>query len=133
MNTLKTTSKSLSLMVFCFFALFSLSHMDAQTKTIKGMIDSDDGPIYGANVLLKGTNIGTTSDKDGRFTFPQPLKINDILVFSYLGFETMEIQIKEDTGFLNVMMTSDFIEITGAVATDKPYKSKRKKQKLQPN
>jgi hypothetical protein len=104
----------------------SSSAVVQQGKTISGIVDSEEGPIYGANVLLKGSKIGTTTQKDGTFTFPKPLNVNDILVFSYLGYETQEIKILDSTSFMKVILTADFIEITGAIAVDKPYKSKRK-------
>ena len=134
MKKAKTTFKSAGIIALCLITFFSFSGINAQSsntsqqgKIVKGIVDSEEGPIYGANILLKGTQIGITTEKDGTFTFPRALKTNDILVFSYLGFETMEIKIQDATpDFLRVMLTSDFIEITGAVAVDKPYKSKRK-------
>jgi hypothetical protein len=44
-----------------------------------------------------------------------------------LGYETLEIKIKEDTTFLRLVLTEDLLEFAGALATDQPYKSKRKK------
>ena len=39
-----------------------------KTKTIKGIVNDQLGPITGANVSVNGTTIGTITDMDGRFT-----------------------------------------------------------------
>ena len=58
---------------------------------ISGQVTSDDGPLPGATVIVKGTNIGTTSDFDGNFN----LKVTDgdVLVVSYVGFTTQEVAV----------------------------------------
>ncbi|WP_179343602.1 carboxypeptidase-like regulatory domain-containing protein [Winogradskyella ursingii] len=97
-----------------------------QTKTIKGVVSNEDGPLPGADVLLKGSRIGTVTDKNGAFTFPKPLKINDVLEFKYLGYEAKEVIIKENTQFIEVTLDEAKIEMIGALNSGKPYKSKRK-------
>jgi len=60
----------------------------AQEKTISGTVSDETGPLPGVNVIVKGTNNGTQTDFDGNYT----LKVNTgaILVFSYVGMETVE-------------------------------------------
>ena len=94
-------------------------------RTIKGLISSEFGPLESANIILKGTKIGTVSNAKGEFTFPQALKTGDILVVSYLGFETIEFTIKNDTAFLSLVLTEDLLEFVGALNSNEPYKSKR--------
>uniref|UniRef100_UPI0040494ACF carboxypeptidase-like regulatory domain-containing protein n=1 Tax=Gelidibacter sp. TaxID=2018083 RepID=UPI0040494ACF len=62
-------------------------------KVITGTIISkeDQLPLPGVNVIIKGTTIGTQSDFDGNFTLKT--SVDDILVISYLGFETIEIKV----------------------------------------
>lgn len=103
----------------------STSETAQQGKTIKGIVTNEEGPLESASVILKGTNIGTTTDEKGEFNFPKPLTIGDILLVSYLGFETVEVKIKDNTTFLRIAMTEDLLEFVGALNTDKPYKSKR--------
>ena len=43
-----------------------------KTKTIKGVVNDQFGPITGANVSVDGTTIGTITDMDGRFTLEVP-------------------------------------------------------------
>ncbi len=94
-------------------------------RTIKGIVSNEEGPLETASIRLKGSNIGTVSNSKGEFTFPKSLKTGDVLLISYLGYDTIEIKIKDDTTFIRPMLTEDLIEFVGALNTDKPYKSKR--------
>ncbi|WP_298780630.1 SusC/RagA family TonB-linked outer membrane protein [uncultured Polaribacter sp.] len=60
----------------------------AQNKTISGTVSDSSGSLPGVSVVKKGTNIGTETDFDGKYS----IKANngDILVFRYLGYETAE-------------------------------------------
>ena len=76
--------------IFTFFLTFLLgvfvTALYAQTHTVSGtVIDKDaNEPLIGANVLIKGTTIGTVTDLDGKYTLQAGDK--DILVFSYLTY-----------------------------------------------
>ena len=109
-------------------ATFNSVYAQTTTNTeinVKGMVSDDIGPLTGVNIALEGSNVGAITDTDGTFIFPKALQPGDVLVFSYLGYETRRIKIKEDTNFLNLKMVSEAIDIVGAPAVDKPYKSKR--------
>src|SRR5690606_41347119 len=61
-------------------------------RTITGQItDENTEPLPGVSVLVKGTNIGTITDTDGRFSLTTPTE--GVLVFSYVGYVTQEITI----------------------------------------
>jgi len=81
----KTLSLKLLLFSLIFFPLIAFS------QQIKGKVmdGATNLPLAGANVIIKGTVTGTTADFDGNFS----LKVEGfpvILVFSSLGFETIE-------------------------------------------
>ncbi|WPR73145.1 TonB-dependent receptor [Flavobacterium sp. NG2] len=77
-----------------------------QQITIKGTVKDADGmPIPGANVLVKGTTIGTTTDIDGNYVLGVPESAK-ILVFSYLGLKSTEVAIAGKTT-INVSLQSD--------------------------
>ena len=67
-----------------------------QDQTIRGqVVDKKTGdPIIGANILVKGTTIGTITDIDGNFTVNAPL--GSILEVSFIGFKTVEIKATEN-------------------------------------
>jgi hypothetical protein len=72
----------------------------AQKGTISGSItdkDANNAPLPFANVQIKGTSIGTTSDENGKFTL-QTDAGSYILVFSFLGYETVETPVRVKAG-----------------------------------
>ena len=95
-------------------------------RTIKGLVSDEEQPLEGVNVIQKNTKIGTVTNEKGEFTFPNKLKTGDVLLFSYLGYETQEVEIKDNTSFITLKLTTDLVEMIGAIDTAKPYKSKRK-------
>lgn len=125
----KTFGFALVLMMtlFSFNTTFAQTKEATQERTIKGLVSNEDGPLPGANITLDGTRVGAVTDDDGKFTFPKKLKTGDVLVFSYLGYETQKVSITDKTSFITLELTPDMVEMIGAVDTNKPYKSKRKK------
>lgn len=70
--------------------------------TVSGTVTDLNGmPILGVNVFQKGTSNGVITNFDGEYTIEVPL--DAVLVFSYLGFATIEIQVDGQTQ-LNVSM-----------------------------
>lgn len=63
----------------------------AQDFTVQGTVFSSDNEeaLPGVNIIVKNTDIGTTSNVDGEFSLVVPSE-NDTLVFSYIGYETLE-------------------------------------------
>lgn len=55
----------------------------AQSVKISGVVSDDMGPAAGATVMVKGSQTGTVTDMDGRYTINA--EKGDILVFSYVG------------------------------------------------
>lgn len=69
----------------------------ALQRRVSGAVTDPSGfPVSGATVLLKGTNTGIATDFDGRYTITVPNPEN-VLVFSFLGFEAQEIMVGNQT------------------------------------
>lgn len=64
----------------------------AQAQTVTGTVTEEAGPLPGANVIVKGTSNGTTTDFDGNYTL-NDVGSNATLVFSYVGFTDQEIAV----------------------------------------
>ncbi|MGB3776389.1 MAG: SusC/RagA family TonB-linked outer membrane protein, partial [Leeuwenhoekiella sp.] len=92
---------SLAIVLVCFFSAHSQND-----KSITGTVvsSSDNTPIPGVNVLVKDSNNGTVTDFDGNFIINA--SNNDILVFSYLGFETREVTL-DGQNTLNVSLVEE--------------------------
>lgn len=59
--------------------------------TVKGsVLDKNNTPLIGVNVIEKGTSNGTITDFDGNFTL-RTSTANPVLVFSYVGFTSKEV------------------------------------------
>jgi hypothetical protein len=59
-------------------------------QTITGTVNDEDGPLPGANVIVKGTTNGTTTDFDGKFSL-NVTEGSGTLVFSFIGFNNREL------------------------------------------
>jgi len=80
--------------------------IEQQEKEIKGTIVDENGvPLAGASILVKGTSKGTQTDFDGNFTVEMPSE-NNILVISYIGFETQEVNVEGET-VVQITMIAD--------------------------
>ena len=113
------------LLLLMFFSLF-INEVGAQSteRTVSGVVQSVDGPVMGATVLLKGTLIGTHTDKNGKFTFPQKLKENDVLVCSALGYDDGMITISGDAIYVEPFLEDNPVVIVAALRTVPSTKSK---------
>lgn len=81
------------LLVF-FLTIFTMTAY-AQNVTMTGtVVDTDNLPLIGVNVVIKGTSTGTTTDLDGKFTLTG--ENGQTLVFSYIGMTLQEIVYKEN-------------------------------------
>jgi hypothetical protein len=65
--------------------------------TLSGIIKSNtDEPLEYVNIGIKNKNIGTISDLNGNFTITlNNSELNEILSFSYIGYEEKQISIKD--------------------------------------
>jgi len=78
---------------------------DAIQSRVEGTVtDSKGTPILGANVVVKNTVTGTTTDFDGKYVINTPATAT--LVFSYIGFKTLEVPVNNKT-VINVVLEED--------------------------
>ena len=62
-----------------------------QNGKVSGTVIDESGPVIGASVLVKGTNNGTITDIDGKFTL-DGVKKGAIIQISFIGYVTQEIK-----------------------------------------
>ena len=114
-------------------------------KEVSGRVTDKDGtPIIGASIAVKGTNLGTISDLDGKFT----LDMGDgkELVVNYIGYESMTLPVDSGKNMLIAMnddqQTLDEVVVVGyrtskknrliGSVTTKSSKEQSKAMKQQP-
>lgn len=111
------------ILILTLILLFSTINLFAQQRTVSGKIlDGNDEPVIGANIMEKGTTNGTISDFDGKFT----LKVGDspMLIVSFLGYAKQEISVRDKTN-ISVKLVEDFKTLDEVVVIG--YGSARKK------
>ena len=81
--------------VLTLLALMLAFAASAQNKITGKVVDENDQPAIGANVVVKGTTQGVSTDLKGMFAIP--VKTGDVLVFSYLGYKSQEVKIAAQT------------------------------------
>ena len=87
----------------------------SQQVTITGSVADDNSlALPGATVLVEGTSNGVTTDFDGNYSIIA--NIGDVLVFSYVGFDTQTVTVGRDTK-INILLNSsnelDEVVVTG--------------------
>ncbi len=74
--------------------LFLLAFTGNAQQTISGtVLDEKSKPIVGANIFIDGTYDGGSSDENGNFKFTTTAKDNQVLVISFLTYETLKAPI----------------------------------------
>jgi TonB-linked SusC/RagA family outer membrane protein len=99
---------TLSLMLVSFWGF-------GQQVTITGNVADDSSlALPGATVIVEGTSNGVTTDFDGNYSITA--SVGDVLVFSYVGFETKTVTVGKDRK-INILLNSsnelDEVVVTG--------------------
>ncbi len=93
-------------MLMALLMVFFCGQIQAQTgKTVSGTVTDPNGePLPGVTVIVQGTNIGTITDLDGKYSISVPQDAT--LVFSFIGYTNSVIQVGSGSTF-NVSMEED--------------------------
>ena len=103
------------LLTFLSVAL-AISVVFAQEKTVSGKVTADDGSaLPGVNVILKGTTSGAVTDVEGNFKFEVP-ETGAVLVFSFIGFETVEMEVGNQSVF-DLTLATEATQLAEVVVT----------------
>ncbi|MFS4418002.1 SusC/RagA family TonB-linked outer membrane protein [Maribacter sp. 2307ULW6-5] len=113
-NMFKTFDPVIKRMAF-WIALFLAGTPMAfgQVMTITGSVSDDQGqPIPGVSVVVQGTATGVATDFDGNYVISA--NPTDVLVFSYIGFTTQEVNVNNQTT-VNVTLQEDVAQLDEVV------------------
>ncbi|MBU1820588.1 MAG: TonB-dependent receptor, partial [Bacteroidetes bacterium] len=124
-NTSLRNSRFLPLLLVWLLGMLPMLAL-AQDKVVTGVITSgeDNTTLPGVTVVLKNTNVGTTTDQDGKYriTVEGP---NSTLVFSAVGFTTQEVQVG-NRSTINLTMAVDLKTLNEVVVVG--YGTQKKSQ-----
>ncbi|WP_229683441.1 SusC/RagA family TonB-linked outer membrane protein [Echinicola rosea] len=97
----------------------------AQGENVAGVVkDGENGePLIGVSVLVKGTSKGVVTDLDGAYSI-QGVSMEDVLIFSYLGYSTKEIPISGQS-VLDVTLVSSASDLDEVVIVGYGVQEKR--------
>ena len=83
-----------------FLCFFSYSQ-----NTIQGtVVDNSGVPLPGANIVIEGSSLGTTSDFDGNYILSTDENLPFNIIVSFTGFENVSVQVTENNQTVDVQM-----------------------------
>jgi TonB-dependent starch-binding outer membrane protein SusC len=113
--------------VLMFFSLLLLtgSFVIAQTVLISGTVTSasDQMAMPGVNVFVKGTTVGAITGMDGKYSFSVPTNAQT-LVFSFIGFKTLEVPINGQSK-IDAVLEQDLFKVEEVVVVGYGTQKKR--------
>jgi TonB-dependent starch-binding outer membrane protein SusC len=115
--------RKLLLLLMC--VSISASQLFAQGKVVKGKVtdEKDGSPLNGVSIVVKGTNFGTTTDKDGSFSLTLPSGAKTLVVSS-INFTPKEVSVGNQSNF-TISLVSEEKTISEVVVIG--YGTQRKK------
>ena len=114
-------TKSCLLLVSVLFLSTSVMAQFTVTGSVK---DSQDEPLIGVSILVKGTATGTVTDFDGNFSLDVPSGDAATLEISYIGFATIEQEVSSTNNSVVITLadqasTLDEVVVTGLATSVK--------------
>jgi len=83
MKSSKLISSAIAMLI-CFLTF-------GQEKNITGTVTDKNGPLPGASIIIKGATSGVSTDTYGKYAIKA--KSGDVLVFSYIGYQTKGVTV----------------------------------------
>ncbi|MDT0677885.1 SusC/RagA family TonB-linked outer membrane protein [Autumnicola musiva] len=97
------------------FLLLVFSKSFAQDRVITGTISDQSGPLPGASIIQKGTDNGIVTDFEGNFSLNLRGNNANVLVISFVGYQTQEIEILPGKDDYEIILEGDLNELQDVV------------------
>ncbi|MEK6476870.1 SusC/RagA family TonB-linked outer membrane protein [Catalinimonas sp. 4WD22] len=104
-------------LLFFIIVCFNFSAVWAQSRVISGRVTTEigDDALPGVNIIVQGKGTGTVTDIDGNYSLNVE-EGDDALVFSYIGYQTKEVNIG-NSNTINVVLIEDNAQLEEVVVT----------------
>jgi TonB-linked SusC/RagA family outer membrane protein len=103
---------------------FVFNNEDVEKVSGKVVDAANNEPLPGVNVLIKGSAKGAITDAFGNYTL-EVLRSSDVLIFSFLGFTSQEVQLGNRT-VLDIALAADPRQLNEVVVTALGIKKEKK-------
>ncbi len=102
-----------------------VKEVSAAQRTITGkVVDQDGNPVIGAMVILSGTNNGSATDLEGKYSLT--IKQNDAsLEFTSIGYETVKVALNNHQVTADVIMPTEALKLDDVVVIGYGVQNKR--------
>ena len=117
------STKSIKILLSAFILVLFSTSTFAQQKVSGIVSDTQDQPISGANVSVKGSQIRVVTDASGAYSLQFTSK-DAVVIFSFTGFSTQEIRIGNQTT-INAKLIADVKSLDEVVVVGYGTQSKR--------
>lgn len=102
--------------------LFFICGVSFSQTNISGLVTDASGlPLPFVNILEKGTSNGTTTNMDGKFAFE--VNENATLILSYIGFNTLEVEINGQTELQVILSEGESLQDVMLVGSRSPKRT----------
>jgi len=105
-NNVKQNDQMNKLRLFIVSILFLIPALVMAQHTVSGTVteQSTGSPLPGVDIRISGTNTGTTTDFDGKYTIDN-VADGSVLEFSFMGYKTQ--QVKVNSNQINIALVED--------------------------
>jgi TonB-dependent receptor len=122
--------KAIALAFTLVLSLCFISTAWAQSGVIQGTVYDESSEEYlpGANVSIKGTNISTSTDRNGVFRLRNIQQGTYTILVSYIGYESMEKEVEVKTDeitLVDVKLKSSIIDLGSVVVVGQRFGQSR--------
>src|SRR5689334_5562126 len=118
MSKIKNSRKTKALLLAVIFLMPGINFLSAQNATRhiitgKVTVGAAGNPVAGATIMVKGTKHTVSSQDNGDFNIiAQP---GDVIVISFVGYKSKEINIGDKTDQLTINLSEDFSNLQDVI------------------
>ena len=95
---------------------------------VAGVVTDGEWPLPDVSVTLKGSAVGTVTDIDGKFEFPELVAPGSVLIFSYIGYISQEYTVVEGASEainVSILFEEEYYDLMGEVSVHQVYTAER--------